>query len=150
MPDSKPISELLTAEQTTANDLFETAIPNVMTETGYVSRKNSFSAFGIWLCNTFQFTSQLHTTAKTIIGAINEVYQASGAYVEKTGSLTAGNTTVIFTDASIIDGCTIDVYVDEAFLGVVPTAQVTDGTNHTVTLTFPAQSSNMPVKVRIS
>lgn len=145
MPDSKPISELLTAEQTTANDLFETAIPNAMTETGYVSRKNSFSVFGIWLCNTFQFASQLHTTAKTIIGAINEV-----AYVELTGSLTAGSTTVTFTDNSIVDGCTVDPYVDEAFTGVVPTAQVTDGTNHTLTLTFPAQSSAMPVKVRIS
>lgn len=77
MPDSKPISELITAEQTTANDLFETAIPNAMTETGYVSRKVTLDTIANFLLNTLLFPS-LHTTVKNIIGAINELAQGSG------------------------------------------------------------------------
>ena len=149
MPDSKPISQLITAEQESANDLIETSIPNAMTETGYVSRKRTFAVVANWICNVFQFTSALQTTAKTIIGAINEAF-AKADYTELTGSLTAGQTTIVFTDNAIVDGITVQPFVDEAFTGVVPTAQVTDATNHTLTLTFPVQSANMPVKVRIS
>lgn len=84
-------------------------------------------------------------SAINVQNAIDEL-----ATTELIGTLEINETTITFTDASIVSGCTIDVYVDEAFLGVVPTAQVTDGTNHTVTLTFPVQASNMPVKVRVS
>lgn len=78
MPDSKEISALLIAEQITENDLLETSIPNAMTETGYVSRKITFGAFGAWIAKTLQFASDLRTTSKTIIGAINELAQGSG------------------------------------------------------------------------
>ena len=43
---------------------------------------------------------------------------------------------------------TIDVYVDPAFSGVVPTKTTVVG--NVLTLTFPVQSTNMPVKVRLS
>ena len=148
MPDSKEISQLITAEQESANDLFETSIPNAMTETGYVSRKRTFAVVANWICNVFQFTSSLQTTAKTIIGAINEVAQNASGYVEATGTLTAGQTTVTISNANITTTSTIDPYVDPAFTGVSPTAMTL--ATGSVTLTFPTQSTNMPVKVRIS
>lgn len=78
MPDSKTISELLIAEQTSQDDLFETAIPNAMTETGYVSRKNPLSVIADFIVSVLQYTTRLNTTNKTITGAINELAQGSG------------------------------------------------------------------------
>ena len=74
------------------------------------------------------------------------VTEAIGKVLSST--LTAGNTTVAFSDASITTSSMFDVYVDDAFCGVAPTA--ISATTGSVTLTFPAQSTNMNVKVRIS
>jgi len=115
----------------------------------WVTGKLSLSALGVFINKVLQYASDLTTTAKTIIGAINEI-NAKAGYTELTETLAVGSTTVVFTDNAIVDGITVQPFVDEAFTGVVPTAQATDGTNHTLTLTFPAQSSAMPVKVRIS
>lgn len=148
MPDSKPISELITAEQTTANDLFETSIPNAMTETGYVSRKVTLNTIATFILNTLQFQA-LNTTVKNIIGAINEVLSSAGGGVVLTERLTAGQTTVTFTDAALTATCTKVVYVPDDFFGVVPTAISTDYENNSVTYTFPAQASNMDVKLEV-
>lgn len=72
----------------------------------------------------------------------------STPWVEVTGQLTASQTSVTLSDESITTDSTIDVYVDDSFYRVNPTA-VTLATG-SVTLTFEAQSSNMPVKVRVS
>lgn len=149
MPDAKEISALTTAEQTSGNDLFETSIPNSMTETGYISRKNSLTTIATYIVNSLQFTSQLQTTAKTIIGAINELFASAGK-TELTGTLTAGATTVTFTDNSLTATCTLDVYVDDSFFGVMPTALSTDYANNSITFTFPEQQTNMGVKVRVT
>ena len=149
MPDSKPISELITAEQTTANDLFETSIPNAVTETGYVSRKVTLNTIANFLLSTLQFSS-LHTTVKNIIGAINEVLSSAGGGVTLTATLTAGQTTVTFTDEALVSTCTKKVYVPDEFFRVAPTAITTDYANHTVTYTFPAQASNMQVKLEVT
>ena len=77
MPDSKEISALTTAEQISSSDLIETAIPNAMTETGYISRKHSLGSIADFFLKTLQFLN-LNTTAKTICGAINELAQGSG------------------------------------------------------------------------
>ena len=77
MPDPKEISTLTTAESTSASDLFETALPNALTETGYISRKVTLGTIANFLLSTLQFSS-LHTTVKNIIGAINELAQGSG------------------------------------------------------------------------
>ena len=77
MPDTKEISALTTAESTSASDLFETALPNAMTETGYVSRKVTLGTIANFLLSTLQFSS-LNTTVKNIIGAINELARGSG------------------------------------------------------------------------
>ena len=84
----------------------------------------------------------------TINGTTTNVYAptSSGGYTEVTGTLTAGNTSVTLSDASITTSSTIDVYTDT--FGVNPTAiSVSTGS---VTLTFPAQASNVGVKVRVS
>lgn len=77
MPDAKEISALTTAESTSASDLFETALPNAMTETGYISRKVTLGTIANFLLSTLQLSS-LNTTVKNIIGAINELAQGSG------------------------------------------------------------------------
>lgn len=66
-----------------------------------------------------------------------------------TGTLTAGSTTITFTDNSLTSDCTKTLYVDDAFFGVAPTAMTTDYANHSVTYTFPVQASNMPVKLEV-
>lgn len=66
-----------------------------------------------------------------------------------TGTLSAGSTTITFTDSALTSDCTKDLYVDDAFFGVAPTAMVADYVNHSVTYTFPAQASNMPVKLEV-
>jgi hypothetical protein len=103
MPDRKPISELITAEQTSGSDLFETAIPNTMTETGYISRKVTANALALFFNNTLQFSSQLQTTAKTLIGAINELAQGGGGG----GASVAMGT----TDPSASSGSNGDLYI---------------------------------------
>lgn len=77
MPDTREISALTTAESTSASDLFETALPNAMTETGYISRKVTLGTIANFLLSTLQFSS-LNTTVKNIIGAINELARGSG------------------------------------------------------------------------
>lgn len=143
---NKEIHELITAETLSASDV----IAEQREDSGtWLTRKLTFNALGLFLNKVLDYTSDLHTTAKTIIGAINEVF-AKANYTELSGTLAVGSTTVVFTDNAIVDGCTVQPFVDEDFTGVSPTAQATDGSNHTLTLTFPAQSSAMPVKVRIS
>lgn len=148
MPDTKEISALTTAESTSASDLFETALPNAMTETGYISRKVTLGTIANFLLGTLQFSS-LHTTVKNIIGAINEVLSSAGGGTVLTGTLTAGQTTVTFTDAALTATCTKVVYVPDDFFGVSPTAISTDYANNSVTYTFPAQASNMDVKLEV-
>lgn len=75
MPDNKSISQLTTAEQTTSSDLFETAIPNG--SNGYLSRKVSLDAIAQFIAKALQY-SDLQTTAKTLIDAINEAAQSGG------------------------------------------------------------------------
>lgn len=69
-------------------------------------------------------------------------------WTEITGTLTAGQTSLVFSNATITTNSTIDVYVDSAFYGVNPLTTVL--TTGSLTLTFYAQVSDMPVKVRVS
>jgi hypothetical protein len=149
MPDTKEISALTTAESTSASDLFETALPNAMTETGYVSRKVTLGTIANFILGTLQFSS-LNTTVKNIIGAINEVLSSAGGGTVLTATLTAGQTTVTFTDNALVSTCKKKVYVPDDFFGVAPTAITTDYANHTVTYTFPVQASNMQVKLEVT
>ena len=69
-------------------------------------------------------------------------------WTEITGTLTTGQTSIVFSNATITTNSTVDIYVDDSFYGVNPTAVVI--ANGSVTLTFNEQAVDIPVKVRIS
>ena len=67
-------------------------------------------------------------------------------YIEISGTLTAGSTSLTLSDASITASSTFDIYTDT--FGIQPVnAVVATGS---ITLTFLAQASNISVKVRVS
>lgn len=68
---TKSISQLDTAESLALGDLFEIAIPDGNSATGYSSRKTSLTNIAEFTQSTAANNS-LETTAKTIVGAINE------------------------------------------------------------------------------
>ena len=93
--------------------------------------------------------SNLDTSSKTnIVSAINEVVAAlpsAGAVELQSGTLTAGQTSVVLTFSEQTIGATtlLDVYVED---GVNYSAIATTST--TVTLTFDVQASDIAVAVR--
>ena len=99
------------------------------------------------------WTQLIGTGAKiaeiSINGVSTDVFapvSGGATYTDVTGTLVAGQTSVTLQDSSILTTSTIDVYTDT--FGVNPTAiSVAAGS---VTLTFPAQQTNIGVKVRIS
>lgn len=83
-----------------------------------------------------------------IDGSTTNVYAPSGGgggYTEVSGTLTAGQTSITLSDASITANSTIDVYTDADV--EYNSISVLAGS---VTITFDAQASNMGVKVRVS
>lgn len=68
------------------------------------------------------------------------------AYVEVTGTLTAGQTSITLSDVAITGSSTIDVYTD--VFGINPTGMTV--ATGSVTLTFEAQDIDLGVKVRVS
>ena len=83
-----------------------------------------------------------------IDGSTTNVYAPSGGgggYTEVSGTLTAGQTSITLSDASITANSTIDVYTDADV--EYNSISVSTGS---VTITFDAQASNMGVKVRVS
>lgn len=93
----------------------------------------------------------LDTTDKSsVVAAINEVVgeiPSAGAVELQTGTLTAGQTSVVLTFAEQTIGATslIDVYVED---GLLYDAIATTST--TITLTFAAQASNVAVAARVT
>lgn len=69
-----------------------------------------------------------------------------GSWTDVTGTLTAGQTSVILSDSAITTTSTLDFYTD--VFGVNPTA--VSVSNGSVTLTFEVQASNLGVKVRVT
>lgn len=143
---NKEFHELITAEELSASDVIAEQRENSGT---WLSRKLTLNELGLFLLKVLNFASDLHTTSKNIIGAINEVHSATSG-VELSGTLVAGATSLVFTDNSITSSSMIDWYIEEAYYGIVaPTAFVTDETNHTLTLTFEAQEDDVDIKVVI-
>lgn len=69
-------------------------------------------------------------------------------WTDITATLTTGQTSLVFSNAVITTNSTIDIYVDDSFYGVNPlTVTLATGS---LTLVFPEQDSDMPVKVRVS
>lgn len=145
MPTTKSISQLETAVGVDNGDLFEIAHPDNGSETGYASNKQSLAAIASHTATQVTHPG-LNTTAKTIVGSINEVLQSAGGGVELTATLVAGNTTLTFSNAAITTTATYDFYT--SVYGINPSAvSVSAGS---LTLTFEAQASDISVKVRIT
>ena len=149
MPDDKikysEAYQTARATQLHTTDILGIAQVDPDTETGYGSKGTDFDDMSKFFLKGIQFSSDLQTTSKTIIGAINEVASSTG-YTEVSGTLTTGSTSLTLSDASITTTSTIDIYTD--VFGIQPVnAVVATGT---ITLTFLAQASNISVKVRVS
>ena len=76
------ISQLATAEQQSISDLFEVAIPDSESATGYVSRKVSMAQIADFIANDVQLTG-LTTESQNIIDAINEVNETKVSWSEQ-------------------------------------------------------------------
>lgn len=72
---NKEIHELITAEELSSSDVIAEQRNNSGT---WLTRKLTFNALGLFLNKMLNYASDLHTTSKTIIGAINELAQGSG------------------------------------------------------------------------
>ena len=90
--------------------------------------------------NTSQTYSGLNTTAKSVVGAINEV-----AGKKLSATLTAGSTSLTFTDASITTSSWVKPYA--SVWGVMCTNMVVSAGS--VVLTFEAQDSDITVGVEV-
>lgn len=141
MPDDYRISDLTTVSAISDTDLMELSAVNPASDTGYSSMKMPITALASKLLGGTQYAADLQTAAKTIFGAINEL-----AGIVLSGTLTAGQTSITFTNAAITDSSTLANLWINVF-GVYPTdIVITDGS---ITLTFESQSSDLGVKVRI-
>lgn len=100
----KPISELTGATGVNLTDLF--LLSQGSSSLGFDSKKLVASDLAVWLANQVEFTQQLsYTTAKTLIGAINEIAQSGGG-----GG--GGATIYVSTSApSSVTGSNGDLYV---------------------------------------
>ena len=129
------------ASSLNVTDVFAIAQEDISTPTGYGTKGTKLLAIANKILKGIDYSSDLKTTADNPIGAINEL---AGDWVS--GTLTAGSTSLVLSDASILTTSTIDIYVDT--YGIQPTnAVVATGS---ITLTFLAQASDLSVKVRVS
>ena len=87
----------------------------------------------------------LHTNAST--GALEwaQVQGGGSSATLLTGTLTAGNTTITFTNNAITSTALIDIYTDDPDVGW----ESRSVSSTTLTITFPVQASDLSVKVRI-
>ena len=108
--------------------------------TDYYTKSQTDSAIA-GLINDSSTTSNKTWSSNKIQTAIN----SKSSWVVKTATLTAGQTSVTVSDSSINSNSMIDVYND---LGVWYTSMTQSGTS--VTITFPVQTSNLSIKVRIA
>lgn len=138
--DGIKISEL-TSASFNPNSLMPLAVPDPNAITGYTNGQESLNAVGEGIVSSIAYTaSALRTTAKTIIGAINETHG-----IEVTGTLTAGTTSVTLSDASIDSDSSFDIYTSVYMVN--PT--VVSVSTGSIALTFEAQASDVGVKVVI-
>lgn len=117
------------------------AIIDSQSETGYASTVATILEIGRKINGNIIYDTELGN--KTVFGAIKEL---RGLWL--TGTLTAGQTSLVLSSELITTDSTVyGVFVPDTFYGVNPTGvAVATGS---VTLTFPQQASDLPVKVQV-
>lgn len=144
MAELSPIklSDMTLATVVDAAAIMYAAITDGESETGYISRKTTTANLAQTFLNNYSFPLLLtKTSAKTTIGAINEL-----APVIVSGTLTAGSTTITLSDAAITSSSKLDFYSD--VWGLYPAAEpvVSSGS---ITLTFEAQDADAEIVVEV-
>lgn len=79
MPDDYKISDLSNVVEISNNDLMEISAVNSSSDTGYSSVKATMTQIAEKIANGVQYSADLETTSKTLVGAINEVNAGGGA-----------------------------------------------------------------------
>lgn len=93
---NKEIHELITAEELSASDVIAEQRENNGT---WLTRKLTFNMLGLFLNKVLNYASDLLTSNKTIIGAINEVNRKTGEDIKLSSN--SGNTTIYSKITSI-------------------------------------------------
>ena len=136
------ISQFDLAASLPVGSLVIVSVEDENSASGYKSEKCPSELLASEMMGSYGFPLALPKTAsKTVLGALNEI-----AYKTLTGTLTAGQTSVTISDASITTTSDIDIYCD--VYGVAP-EDVTVSTG-SVTLTFTARTSDLHIKLRVS
>ena len=138
----KRISQFDLSNTLPVGSLLIVSLEDQNSASGYVSAKVLSETVASQMLGQYGFPLILtKTSAKNVLGALNEI-----AYKTLTGTLTAGQTSVTISDASITTTSDIDIYTD--VYGIAPeTVTVATGS---VTLTFEARSADLHIKLRVS
>lgn len=140
--NSVKFSELATAPALDGSDIFAiSAQDTTQTPAVWVSYKTTLNDIALKAVAGTTFNN-LKTTSKFVEGAINEI-----CGLVLTSTLTAGSTTLTFSNQAITANSTLeDIYA--SVFGLFPTNAVF--ASGSLTLTFDAQSSDVDIKVRIT
>lgn len=133
------ITQFPIASPLSISDLLYIAIPNALSPTGFSLCKVTSSELADYLLNGIQFATRLETTHKNVFGAINEV-----AGKELPATLTAGSTSLTFTDSSITADSLISVFAEGGLLYNSITTAV-----GSVVLTFDEQATDVAVTILV-
>ena len=138
----KRISQFDLSNTLPVGSLLIVSLEDQNSASGYVSAKVLSETVAAQMLGQYGFPLVLtKTSAKNVLGALNEI-----AYKTLTGTLTAGQTSVTISDASITTTSDIDIYTD--VYGIAPeTVTVATGS---VTMTFEAISADLHIKLRVS
>ena len=123
----KSISQLTSADAVSANDLFEIAAPDVGSQTGYKSNKQSMSAITQYI-QANATNNNLETNSKTLVGGINELKNA-GAIDKQYLTLNEG-----YTSVATYGGCFYEVSGHVVHLHISCSGLSTTTNNTIVTL----------------
>ena len=140
--NSVKFSELATAPALDGSDIFAISAPDTtQTPAVWVSYKTTLNDIALKAVAGTTFNN-LKTTSKFVEGAINEI-----CGLVLTSTLTAGSTTLTFSNQAITANSTLeDIYA--SVFGLFPTNAVF--ASGSLTLTFDSQSSDVDIKVRIT
>lgn len=152
MPDLIKFSDLKTdhpVQLNGANDLIAIASYTQQGDTGYTSLTTTPNQLGAHAVESMTFAN-LQTTNKTVEGAINELVSSGAYWTDLVATLLAGATSLTIQNPAITANSTIQVFENVGAFSdlVAPTDIVT--TTGQIVITFPAQQSDISVKVRIS
>ena len=164
MSDKK---DILITDLPQAENLASSDITIVAQESG--TKQTSLANVGSVIATSTSYNS-LNTTSKSLVGGINELVSGkqntltagTGITISSntvalsqtvlTGTLTAGNTSIIFTNDAITTSSTIQYFIEpptNTYDGSIRPLTATVDTG-SITLTFAAQQSNIGVKVVIT